>query len=43
MLYSGSQEQNAFQKNVTSLLQSKCSMDSIPCLRKVHMVGLDHF
>ena len=31
------------EKNMASLLQSKCSMDSIPCLQKVHMVGLDHF
>ena len=30
-------------ENVTSLLQSKYLMDSIPCLQKVHMVGLDHF
>ena len=36
MFYSGRQEQNAFQKKiyVTSLLQSKCSMDSNPCLQK---------
>ena len=30
---------------VTSLLQSKCSMDLNPCLQKVHMGGRggDHF
>ena len=30
---------------VTSLLLSKCSLDSNPCLQKVHMGGggIDHF